>query len=860
MKKIAAGILAHVDSGKTTLSEGLLFSSGEIRKRGRVDHGDTFLDTDTMEKERGITIFSKQAVLKTENGEITLLDTPGHVDFSAETERVLSVLDYAVLVINGCDGVQSHTETLWYILKNNNIPTFIFVNKMDISSYSADTLLKNLRGKLDDNCVNFSKKKDESFYESVAMCSEEAMSTFLESGEVDGDTIAQLIKERKMFPCFFGSALKQEGVDEFLKVFDRYTLPAGKRENFAARVFKITQDEQGNRLTHLKVLGKSIKVKDVICGVDKNGNEWSEKINSIRIYSGNKFKVTDEAVQGTVCAVMGLTKTFAGEGLGEEKSMTSFSLEPVFSYKVQINDKTDTAVVLSKLRILEEEEPQLQVYQNSQLSEIHLRIMGEIQCEILKRIVFERFNIDIDFAQGSILYKETVAEAIEGVGHYEPLRHYSEVHLLIEPGERGSGVIFASDCSEDVLAKNWQRLILTHLEEKTHMGVLIGAPLTDVKITLIAGRAHLKHTEGGDFRQATYRAVRHGLMRAKNVLLEPWYEFEVEVPTECLGRVMNDIENMGGKIELPENDGDTARLKGSAPVEKIRDYQKEITVFSKGKGHIFCKMSGYQPCGDSEAVIEKAGYDAEADTENSADSVFCAKGAGFLVKWYDVENYMHLPFLEDREKDEEIQPAAPVKRKNYADVSEEELIAIYERTYGKIKERRVSHKLKTEKKPQVTYKGTTKPKKYDKTYLLVDGYNIIFASEALKKTAGENLDLARNLLIARLCNFKAVKEKEVIIVFDAYKVAGKYREIEKINGIHVVYTKEAETADAYIEKTTHELSKNNRVEVASSDNLEQIIILGTGAIRISADAFLKELNNTEKEIEDMINDFNKRQF
>lgn len=857
MKKITAGILAHVDSGKTTLSEGLLFSAGEIRKRGRVDHGDTFLDTDKMEKERGITIFSKQAVLKTDGGEITLLDTPGHVDFSAETERVLSVLDYAVLVINGCDGVQSHTETLWYILKNNLIPTFIFINKMDITSYDKDTLIKNLREKLSDSCVSFSGKQDENFYENIAVCDEGAMEDFLESGTVNEKTIADMIKARKIFPCFFGSALKQEGVDEFLKLFDRYTLPAEKKDEFAAKVFKITQDEQGNRLTHLKVLGGELRVKDTICGTDKSGVQWSEKINSIRVYSGSKFKVCEAAVQGMVCAVMGLTKTFAGEGLGDEESLQSFSLEPVFSYKVEINDGTDMVQLLSKLKILEEEDPQLQIYYSSQLSEIHLRIMGEIQCEILKRIIFERFNIDVDFTQGSILYKETVLGPVEGVGHYEPLRHYSEVHLVIEPAPRGSGIEIASDCSEDLLSKNWQRLILTHLEEKTHIGVLAGAPLTDVKITLVSGRAHQKHTDGGDFRQATYRALRHGLMRADCALLEPWYDFQIDLPTECLGRAMTDVENMGGEISVPESEGGISRLCGRAPVIKIRDYHKELTIYTKGKGHIFCKMSGYEICADSEEVIESVGYDAEADTENSADSVFCAKGAGFLVKWQDVENYMHLPYVLGEKEEEVSANPAPV-RKSGKEVSEEELIAIYERTYGKIAERRINHKMKTEKKPAAPYKGGTKPRKYDKTYLLVDGYNIIFADSELKKVAGENLDSARSILISKMCNYKAVRGCEVIVVFDAYKVSGSHREIEKVNDIHVVYTKEAETADAYIEKTTHELSKNNKVEVASSDNLEQIIILGSGALRISADTFLKELKNLDREIDDIIKDFKAR--
>ncbi|MBR5587113.1 MAG: TetM/TetW/TetO/TetS family tetracycline resistance ribosomal protection protein [Clostridia bacterium] len=857
MKKIVTGIVAHVDSGKTTLSEGLLYSAGEIRKRGRVDHGDTFLDTDTMERERGITIFAKQAVMKTSGGEITLLDTPGHVDFSAETERTLAVLDYAVLVISGTEGVQSHTETLWYILKNNNIPVFIFVNKMDISSYDSNALLHNLKSKLDDNCIDFGKTLgSESFFESVAMSDEEAMQSFLESGKVEDDEICRLIAERKIFPCFFGSALKQEGVDEFLAMFDKYTLAAKENSQFGAKVYKISEDEQGNRLTYAKICGGSVRMKDLITYTDASGNELSEKINQIRIYSGNRFKTADEAVQGEVCALLGLSGTFAGQGLGTETSAVERALEPVFLYKVQINDKTDATVAMKKLKKLEEEEPQLSVFWNEQLGEIHLRLMGEVQCEILKRIIAERFEMDIDFVQGSILYKETVASPAEGVGHFEPLRHYAEVHVIIEPGEPGSGVVTAHDCSEDELAKNWQRLIMGHLGEKRHVGVLTGSELTDVKITLVSGKAHLKHTEGGDFRQATYRAVRHALMRAENVLLEPWYEFVLELPTSALGRAMTDIEKMGGKISLPESDGENSRITGQAPVSQMREYQKEVTVYTKGLGHLSCRLSGYQPCANSEAVIAETGYDPEADLANTPDSVFCEHGAGFLVKWDEVENYMHLPFRADK-KEVELKPMSAPVRRDEKPVSEEELIKIYEHTYGKI-ETKLPRKMKTVKTPQPEYKPSSKPKHYDKTYLLVDGYNIIFASDELKKAAEENLELARNILISRLCNYKALKKWEVILVFDAYRVPGKHREVEEISGISVVYTKEAETADTYIEKTSHELSKNNRVQVATSDNLEQIIILGVGALRISASQFLADLDASEAALRKEINDINEK--
>ena len=847
MKRIVTGILAHVDSGKTTLSEGLLYSAGEIRKRGRVDHGDTFLDTNQIERERGITIFAKQAVLKVPGGEITLLDTPGHVDFSAETERTLSVLDYAVLVISGTEGVQSHTETLWYILKNNNIPVFIFVNKMDISSYSANALVHNLRAKLDDNCVNFSGSlTDEAFYESIALSDEVAMQSFLETGRVDQSYICELIKRRKIFPCFFGAALKQEGVDEFLKVFDRFTLAAKQTGEFGAKVYKITEDEQGNRLTHLKICGGSLKVREMITAKDKAGNEWSEKVNSIRLYSGNKFKTSDIAEQGMVCALTGLSGTFAGQGLGSEKDTKEFSLEPVFLYKLQINDGTDAAVALSKLKKLEEEEPQLNVFWNEQLGEIHMSLMGEIQCEVLKRIIKERFLMDVDFVQGSILYKETVAEKTEGVGHFEPLRHYAEVHVVVEPGEKGSGVKISSVCSEDELAKNWQRLILTHLKEKTHKGVLTGSALTDVVITLVSGRAHLKHTEGGDFRQATYRAVRNALMRGKSILLEPWYSFVLELPMAYLGRAMTDIEKMGGKISMPDTRGENSVIRGKASVSKMWDYQKEITAYTKGMGHLSFKLCGYEPCTDADKVIAETGYDPEADILNTADSVFCAHGAGFTVKWDEVENYMHLPFLADKPKTESIKYVSAPTRKSQP-VSEEELIKIYEHTYGKIADRQ-PRKMKTDKTPAPPIKSLPKPKKYDKTYLLVDGYNIIFASDELKKRADENLELARNMLISKMCNYKSVRDCEIIVVFDAYKVSGKYREIEKSGGISIVYTKEAETADAYIEKTSYELSKNNRVQVATSDGLEQIIILGGGALRISASQLLSDVERAEEEI------------
>lgn len=853
MKKITVGILAHVDSGKTTLSEGLLYASGAIRKQGRVDHKNTFLDTDKLERDRGITIFSKQAVLNVGNTEITLLDTPGHVDFSSETERTLQVLDYCILVISGTDGVQSHTETLWSLLKSHNIPTFIFVNKMDISPYTKNALIHNLKNRLDDAITDFTMDTESTeFMEEISMCNETIMNSFLEKGEIKKSDIEDAIHKRQLFPCFFGSALKSEGVSEFLNIFESYTKMPEKNNNFGAKVFKITRDEQNNRLTHLKITGGSLKVREILKGFDQKGEEWEEKVNSIRIYSGEKFKVCDEAVQGTVCAVSGLNKTFPGEGLGTEENSSELTLEPVFSYRVQINDNTDIHTAISHLKKLEEEETNLHILWNEQLKEIRIELMGEVQSEILKQIILERFNLDIDFVQGGIIYKETVKEPVIGIGHYEPLRHYAEVHLLIEPLEQGSGIVFDTNVSEDDLNKNWQRLILTHLQEKTHIGVLTGSPITDVKITLINGRAHLKHTEGGDFRQATYRAVRHGLMMAENVLLEPWYDFTLELPTENVGRAMTDIQQMGGTLLPAETKIDYSVLKGSAPVIKMRNYQMEVTVYTKGKGHLSLTLNGYKPCSNAEEIIESISYDPLSDIENTPDSVFCSHGAGFTVKWDEVSDYAHLESSLDSEKEEETE-ILPVK-KFYSKIiaDEEELISIFEKTYGKI-ERKIQNKLKTQKEP-VPVKYKKPPKVYDKNYLLVDGYNIIFASDELKNIAKSSLEHARYHLIDLMSTYRIIRPCELILVFDAYKVKGNRGEVEKINGINVVYTKEAETADAYIEKATHELSKNNRVRVATSDGLEQLIILGSGALRVPASAFLKELQDAKTELDKMIED------
>lgn len=852
MKRLVIGMTAHVDSGKTTLSEAMLYRSGEIRKLGRVDHGDAFLDTHSIERSRGITVFSKQAVMKLGEDEFTLLDTPGHVDFSAETERALQVLDYAVLVISGIDGVQSHTETLWELLKRYKIPTFIFINKMDISNFDRTYLLNQLRGRLSEKITDFSPNTDrDELCDNLALCSERLMEEFLENGEISDESISRAAAEREVFPCYFGSALKLSGVDEFLDGLGKYTVSPNYSDEFGARVYKITT-ENGVRLTHLKMTGGSLRVKSsVSCGHE--GSSAEEKVNQIRIYSGAKFTPVDEVFAGTLCAVTGLTQTFAGEGLGAEKNGAPPILEPVLSYHVILPEGTDVHVMLSKLRQLEEEEPQLHVVWNEQLQEIHVQLMGEIQLEILKTLIAERFGTEVQFGEGRIAYKETISQAVEGVGHYEPLRHYAEVHLLMEPGEPGSGLVFAADCSEDKLDRNWQRLVLTHLEEKTHVGVLTGSPITDMKITLIAGRAHLKHTEGGDFRQATYRAVRMGLKSTESVLLEPWYDFRLELPSDCVGRALSDLQRMDAEFDSPEIVGETAVVSGSAPVSAMRGYHTEVVGYTHGTGRLSCMLKGYYPCRNAEEIIAEIGYDSDADTDNPADSVFCSHGAGVIVKWNEVRSRMHVDSgfrLKTTEQPESEAVRQPVQSSRIT-ASDDELMEIFERTYGKIKrpEREAFH-TKKELSPTKNHKPLNLPK--GPGYLLVDGYNIIFAWDELKRVAQDNLDLARNMLINTLCNYQGYRGCEVILVFDAYRVPGNYREVEKVHNITVVYTKEAETADMYIEKTAHELGKNYRVRVATSDGLEQIIILGSNAYRVSAEELRQEVKAVERKIREYV--------
>ncbi len=864
MKKLVAGILAHVDAGKTTLSEAMLYLSGSINRLGRVDHQDAFLDTDALERERGITIFSKQAVLPLREREVTLLDTPGHVDFSAEMERTLQVLDCAILVISGTDGVQGHTYTLWQLLRRHRIPTFLFINKMDLETAGREALLSELRARLDDNCVDFSAPRDDAFWESAALCGEEAMEQYLETGEISQGELSTLIAQRKLFPCWFGSALKVQGVEEFLDGLERYAPDPACPSEFGARVFKIARDPQGVRLTYLKVTGGRLAVKDLLSGGAGEG-AWSEKVDQIRIYSGAKYKTADAVEAGTVCAVTGLSRTRPGEGLGTEKDGGAPVLEPVLSFQLCLPAGCDPHAVMPRLSQLEEEDPQLHLVWNETLGEIHLQLMGEIQLEVLKRVILERFGLEVTFSQGSIVYRETIAAPAEGIGHFEPLRHYAEVHLLLEPGERGSGLRFESACGTDELDLNWQRLVLTHLYEKVHLGVLTGSPITDMKITLIAGRAHLKHTEGGDFRQATYRAVRQGLMGAQNILLEPWYAFRLELPGDCVGRAMADVQAMGGEFQSPEGAGELSLLTGSAPVSKMRDYWRQVSAYTKGRGRLFTRFAGYRPCADQEEVVARIGYDPERDVLNPTGSVFCDHGAGYVVPWDKVPELAHLDSGLDLDgAPGEDAPQVPmggrVSRPGPSLEQDKQLQAIFERTYGKVGERA----FQPTKKPARTsldetrYSAPIQPQKTGPEYLLVDGYNIIFAWEDLKQLAQEDVDDARAALTDLLKNYRAARQCEVILVFDAYKVKNNPGSVEKTGGIYVVYTKEAETADAYIEKATYDLGRHHKVRVATSDGLEQLIILGHGALRISARTFRQEVEQVQGELERFIREHNRK--
>lgn len=872
LKHICIGLVAHVDAGKTTLSEGMLYLSGQIRNMGRVDHGDTFLDNYETERERGITIFSKQAEFIWNDTSITILDTPGHVDFSAEMERVLQVLDCAVLVVSAVDGVQAHTVTLWRLLKQYKIPTMIFVNKMDRQEADREKLLEELKNRFGDGCVEMDMQSEEN-KESLAMCDETMLEEYLSGGKIEKETVKKAVAARKVFPCWFGSALKAQGIEALMSGLCEYAPSAEPLPEFGAKVYKIARDPQGNRLTYLKVTGGQLRVKDVPFAAEQS---CTGKVNQIRKYSGEKYELVQTVSAGEVCAVTGLEGTYPGQGIGAQKESLLPVLEPVMTYRIELPDGCDAHKMFQNLRCLEEEDPQLHVIRNEETSEIHIRLMGEVQTEVLQKMVKDRFGVLIHFGEGRIVYKETIKNSVEGAGHFEPLRHYAEVHLRLEPGERGSGMQFAADCSEDVLDRNYQRLILTHLEEREHKGVLTGSALTDVRITLLSGKAHKKHTEGGDFRQATYRAVRQGLRKAESVLLEPYYEFRMELPLENVGKAMTDIKRMSGEFEGPETENGMAVLKGSVPAAEMNGYQKEFTAYTGGYGRLFCSLKGYGECHNTEEVIGQIGYDADADVENTADSVFCSHRAGTIVPWYEADAHMHVEGEAAEKSEEDTQMSAAFRpQRRTIELTQEELDAIYVRTPDPVKKTKRSapvtvtagkaaafcngDRLQSRNVPfdiSGDYTKTKKKKADRKEYLLVDGYNIIFAWDSLKELAKIDLAAARGKLADILCNYQGYKQCELILVFDAYKVEGNPGEIMKYHNIHVVYTREAETADHYIEKTVRRIAKEHDVIVATSDALEQVIIMGQGAHRMSAAGLKEEI---ESVIEQMKDDYPKQE-
>ena len=852
MKKIVIGILAHVDAGKTTLSESMLYLSGSIRKLGRVDHKNAFLDTYELERARGITIFSKQATIQLENTSMTLLDTPGHVDFSAEMERTLQVLDYAILVISGADGVQGHTKTLWRLLAKYEIPVFIFINKMDQNGTDQEAILAQLKKELSEECIDFQgatndlEDASEEFYESIAMCEEELLEQFLETGKIEPEEIRRLIRERGIFPCYFGSALKLVGVEEFLIGMDYYTSEPVYPEEFGAKVYKIARDDQGNRLTYMKITGGALKVRTAL-------TTEQEKVNQIRIYSGTKFEAVSEADAGSICAVIGLTKTKPGEGLGIEEASGAPILTPVLSYQVLLPEGIDSALILPKFLQLEEEIPELHIVWEEESKTIQARLMGEVQTEVLKSIVKERFNLDIEFGSGNVVYKETIEEVVEGIGHFEPLRHYAEVHLLLEPLERGSGLQFETNCSEDVLERNWQRLVLTHLEEKEHKGVLTGSSITDMRITLMSGRAHQKHTEGGDFRQATYRAVRQGLKKAKSILLEPYYEFRLEIPETVIGRAMMDLDQMKAKFQISQTEHGVSILTGQAPVVLIQNYQKEVVAYTKGYGKLYLDFAGYETCHNAEEVIEAVGYDSEHDLDNPTGSVFCAHGAGFPVSWDEVENYMHLESVLSPNQNETNPESLAAFNSNQQEewIDTDEIDEILARTFysnrrdksSTVKGRPAKRWVSSNAPVTRTYKSSVALEEY----LLVDGYNVIFANKEMHELALDNMDAASNKLMDILCNYQGIRNCKVLLVFDAYKILGHQTEILQYHNIQVVYTKEAETADQFIEKFAHENAQKYRITVATSDGVEQIIIRSKGCSLLSARDFWNEIKRANQQ-------------
>lgn len=828
---IVLGILAHVDAGKTTLSEAMLYLSGKLKKLGRVDHRDSFLDNNSLERARGITIFSKQAVMPLGEMTVTLLDTPGHVDFSAEAERSLQVLDYAVLVISGTDGVQAHTETLWKLLERYNVPVLIFVTKMDLPGCDRQEIMDGLRTRLSERCVDFSAE-GEALFESAAMCSEEAMDEYIETGSIGTKRMRDMLRRREIFPCCFGSGLRTEGVAEFLNTLELYARPGDYSEDFSARVYKIARDAQGNRMTFMKVTGGALRVRSLMKYADRDGNAFEEKISQLRIYSGAKYDTAETVLPGQICAALGLTGTYPGQGLGAAGDFAEPLLEPVMSYRVILPPQSDPAVLLPKLMQLDQEDPQLHIVWNERTREISVQLMGRVQAEIFRSLVKERFDTDITLDTGRIMYRETIKDTVEGVGHFEPLRHYAEVHLLLEPLPRGSGIELSSSCPEDELDRSWQRLILTHLAEKQHIGVLTGSPVTDIRFTLAAGRAHIKHTEGGDFRQATYRAVRQGLMQAESVLLEPWYSFVLEVPAEQIGRAISDVRAMNGEIDSPEDAGGMMRLEGAAPVAGMNEYMQELLAYTHGRGRLSLTPGGYRACREQQKIVDAIGYEAERDTDNPADSVFCSHGAGVNIPWDQVKDYMHLESCLKPPVEETAPIAAP--RYRSLSIDDRELEAIMEREFGKIKRPQYSAR-------QVNAAASEPVFEKKPEFIIVDGYNLIFAWDELKKLAADRLDLARGRLMDMLSNYCGFTKAKLVLVFDGFRTPGNPGSREDYHNINVAFTKDGETGDAYIERLADEIGKNYSVRVVTSDNLIRLSALRSGVLRCSSGEFKNEV-------------------
>ena len=828
---IVLGILAHVDAGKTTLSEAMLYLSGKLKKLGRVDHRDSFLDNNSLERARGITIFSKQAVMPLGEMTVTLLDTPGHVDFSAEAERSLQVLDYAVLVISGTDGVQAHTEMLWKLLERYNVPVLIFVTKMDLPGCDRQEIMDGLRTRLSERCVDFSAE-GEALFESAAMCSEEAVDEYIETGSIGTKRMRDMLRRREIFPCCFGSGLRTEGVAEFLDMLELYARPGDYGEDFSARVYKIARDAQGNRMTFMKVTGGALRVRSLMKYADRDGNAFEEKISQLRIYSGAKYDTAETVLPGQICAALGLTETYPGQGLGAAGDFAEPLLEPVMSYRVILPPQSDPAVLLPKLMQLDQEDPQLHIVWNERTREISVQLMGRVQAEIFRSLVKERFDTDITLDTGRIMYRETIKDTVEGVGHFEPLRHYAEVHLLLEPLPRGSGIELSSSCPEDELDRSWQRLILTHLAEKQHIGVLTGSPVTDIRFTLAAGRAHIKHTEGGDFRQATYRAVRQGLMQAESVLLEPWYSFVLEVPAEQIGRAISDVRAMNGEIDSPEDAGGMMRLEGAAPVAGMNEYMQELLAYTHGRGRLSLTPGGYRPCREQQKIVDAIGYEAERDTDNPADSVFCSHGAGVNIPWDQVKDYMHLESCLKPPVEETAPAAAP--RYRSLSIDDRELEAIMEREFGKIKRPQYSAR-------QVNAAASEPVFEKKPEFIIVDGYNLIFAWDELKKFAADRLDLARGRLMDMLSNYCGFTKAKLVLVFDGFRTPGNPGSREDYHNINVAFTKDGETGDAYIERLADEIGKNYSVRVVTSDNLIRLSALRSGVLRCSSGEFKNEV-------------------